>query len=249
MASTKAGAGDGNAALIAALTQQIDQPPGEADHRNINQDVHSGGHPQRPYARLEDDLARARGGQFVRFEDLPKEAGAKMDPQTLDWYREIKVHTGEQRLVDGVLHNVVRIVRRPIAQTLAEAKAAGADFWAGTTWIRRGVKPEAEHAVNRGAGVGDGEEYLEPVSATEQIQARQDALTRLAGTPIVPSADPGMPVGRAAGDAAQAKADAKAADDAKAAAKKADDAPATQTLNLSSAPAIVPSVGTEGTVS
>lgn len=181
-------------ATIASLLAEAELPSGPAAVRNINVDVHAGGFAQRPYARLEDDLARAAGGQAVRFEDLPPEAHAVKDPVTGEWRREIRVHTGEQRLKDGVLYNVVRPQLRPIAATLEDAKARQADFWAGSTWIRRGVKPEADHPVNQGLAAQFGEEILEPVSATEQIQARQDALNRIAGTPVIPAADPSMKV-------------------------------------------------------
>jgi hypothetical protein len=182
----------------AEIAAVLESPAFFSGGRQINQDVHSGGHPQAAHERISLDLARAARGAVTRFEDIPKEAGVEQDPNTGDWYRVVRAHTGEQRLVDGVLHNVVRRQRRPIAQTLQDARAANADYWAGSTWIRRGVKPEAEHPANVGAASdATMEEILEPVSATEQLQARTDALTRLAVTPVVPDAAPHMRVEKA----------------------------------------------------
>lgn len=130
----------------------IDAPPQAAPTRNINPDVHAGPAAQRPYAALEDNLA-FRGG-YGSFEEM-RAAGADIerDGRTGDWYRTKAKPTGNTALAsDGKTLMIEHIEeRRPVALTMEQAKAAGADFWDGFTWVLRGMKREKEYAQNLGS--------------------------------------------------------------------------------------------------
>lgn len=193
-----------------ALIEQADQPPPARATRNINYDVHQGYAPQRPYAALEDRMGQLQGARSTPFEDLPPQANAKRDPQTGDWYREVPYHTGSSVMKDGRLHFVMRMRRRPIARTQQEARASNADWWNGATWVRNGVKPEADHPVNAGTdATAVGDEFLEPASAAEQAAARAEADARLSTKPAIPDAPAGMEV-RKADAKAEARSEARA---------------------------------------
>jgi hypothetical protein len=133
----------------------IDAPPQAAPTRNINLDVHAGYAAQRPYAALEDNLAFRSG--YASFEEM-RAAGADIerDAATGDWYRVKARPTGQSALADDGKTLMVEHVedRRPVALTLAQAKAAQADFWDGFTWVLRGLKREKEYAANLGTQGG-----------------------------------------------------------------------------------------------
>lgn len=139
------------------IQKAVDAPPRQAATRNINTDVHIGHAAQRPYAALEDNLAFRQG--YQSFAEM-QAAGADIQQDASgDWFRVKAKPTGNTALSsDGKTLMTEHIEeRRPVALSLALAKAGHADFWDGYTWVLGGLKREKEYAANLGtAGVGQG---------------------------------------------------------------------------------------------
>lgn len=134
----------------------IDAPPQAAPTRNINYDVHVGQSAQRPYAALEDTLAFRSG--YASFEEM-RAAGADIKQNGRgDWVRVVDKPTGNTALGDDGKTLMAEYVdeERPVALTLAQAKAGPADFWDGFTWVRNGLKREREYGPNLGNNAARG---------------------------------------------------------------------------------------------
>lgn len=162
-------------------------PPLQA--RNINIDAHQGHMPQRPYGRLEDQLARIVTG-WQSYDQLlaalpaaQKAKIAKGDDGAL--YRLVPEGTGVQVVgADGLLYDQVRKTRRAIAlqQKIAKGQSAAGtptDYWNGFTWLRNGFKPEQDFTDIVQSRAVEAEE-IELVPASEQDQSLHRAA-QLAG--------------------------------------------------------------------
>lgn len=150
-------------------------PAGDLSVRNINYDVHSGNAPQRPHARIEDLMGNTTG--WSSYEEMAR-AGADIKSDGRGgWYREVIKHTGgePQKDANGNVTAYPRTLeKRPVALSVASAKATGADYWAGGTWVRRGLKPESESVENLGTE-GTAVVFYEPV---EQAQDAPQTVSK-----------------------------------------------------------------------
>lgn len=143
---------------------------------------HVGNHPQNPNP-LEVKIARSTG-VWSSFKDLPREAGV-MQRADGTWYRLVQRHSGASRIHNGVLQFEIVYDERKVALSLDQAKAAGADYWNGRTWIRNGTKPEAEAPENSGASLTQMRDW-EDASPVDTAVARQAAMRAAAMGAAIP---------------------------------------------------------------
>jgi hypothetical protein len=139
-----------------------DWPVPAPDRPNINQYVHVGDAIQKPYASVEHLLARKVSG-WHSFEQLAAAVKAAY-PEGLsgeieqtengEVFRWIQEGTGSPPVAgkDGTLLMPIRRVKRWVAYSQADAKAASAagrptDYFNGFTWVRNGVKQERDGAT------------------------------------------------------------------------------------------------------
>jgi len=172
----------------------FDGPPEFVPSRNINTDVHVGDAPQRPYARQEDYAAGSQG--WASAEDM-QAAGAEIK-RSADgtWVRVTRRHTGTSVMRNGTLHHQIALVERPVAFSMQAARASGgrSDYWDGGTWIRGGLKREAEAPENAGndfAAMGTELEYEEAPAADQAVARAEAARSAVFGPTIAaePAAD------------------------------------------------------------
>lgn len=144
----------------------IDAPP-PSHVRNINVDTHVGQAPQRPYALLEDQMARVVGG-YRTVADLQKAlAGQERAPGLPDGapdpnevideggaaYRYVVSQEPRTFAVrDGQLMEDIVFEKRAVALSMEAARTASehgtpTDYWNGFTWLRDGWKPERDFQV------------------------------------------------------------------------------------------------------
>lgn len=192
-------------ALMRALSDTQAPPPPHV--RNINLDTHVGHAPNRPYALIEDQLARTGNGwrSYDELKAALKGAGDKPG-NTLqvdefgDHYRMVPDGNAEpeRRMVNGRLELGRPLARRYVALTQQQAQAASqsgreTDFWNGGTWMRRGIKPELDVAVmlaqaNRPSSPED--IVWEDAPSSEQALHQAAAFQRQALLPAVIEARP-----------------------------------------------------------
>lgn len=165
----------------------FDGPPEFVPERNINVDVHVGAAPQRPYARQEDYAAQGVG--WASAEDM-QAAGADIKrARDGTWVRVVRRHTGTSVMRNGSLHHQVALVERPVSFTLQAAKASGgtSDYWDGSTWIRGGLKREAEAPENAGndfSTMGTELEYEEAPPQDQAVARAESARSAVFGPTI-----------------------------------------------------------------
>jgi hypothetical protein len=191
----------------------IDEPP-PAHVRNINVDTHIGQAPQRPYALLEDQMARVAVG-YRTMEDLQTAMAAAPEPQGLpagapnpnevvqdrngEYVRYVPSQDAiEQFERDGQVMQRVRFTPRYVALTMEGARAATqegreTDYWNGFTWLRGGYKPERDFPVmaQQAAGANQEPMVFEQVASPSDVAVlrhavRQADLAR-APLPVEPS--------------------------------------------------------------
>lgn len=173
----------------------FDGPPEYVASRNINTDVHIGHAPQRPYARQED-LAQDQG--WASAEDIQASGADIRKSRDGTWVRVVRRHTGQSVIRNGSLHHQVALEERPVAFTLQAARASGgrADYWDGSTWIRGGLKREAEAPENLGndfATLGTELEYEEAPAQDQAIARAEAARSAVLGTPVAAAPEEDRP--------------------------------------------------------
>lgn len=190
----------------------IDGPP-PTHVRNINVDTHIGQAPQRPYALLEDQMARVVGG-YRTVADLQQAlAGQERAPGLPDGapdpnevvdeggslYRYVVSQEPRAFVVrDGALMEDIVFERRAVSLSMEGARTASqngtpTDYWNGFTWLRDGWKPERDFQVIASGRATDGAQRVvvsAPASPTDTARLQHEVNRMNLAQPPVPTEAP-----------------------------------------------------------
>lgn len=172
----------------------IDGPP-TSHVRNINIDTHVGQAPQRPYALLEDQMARVVGG-YRTVDDLRAALEGQPEPpglpdgapnpnEIIDEGGSLSRYVISQdardfSVRDGQLMENITFERRAVALSMEGARTASqhgtpTDYWNGFTWLRDGWKPERDFQTMVAGQAATGRKVISvPAAPTDVARVRHD---------------------------------------------------------------------------
>lgn len=191
------------------IQKAIDDGAPPVHVRNINVDTHIGNAVQRPYALLEDHMARVTLGHHdvkalnASLASAPKPEGL---PDGAPNPNEVKEVNGElvryvvsqapreAVMKDGVPHERITFEMRRVAASQQAARAASengtpTDFWNGFTWLRDGFKPERDFpSMAQAAQNAEGQPLVfdAPMSPTSAARLQHEVNVATLSQPPMP---------------------------------------------------------------
>ena len=192
------------------IQKAIDEGAPPVHVRNINVDTHIGQAVQRPYALLEDHMARVTLGHTdikalnASLKSAPEVTGLPEGAPNPNEVHEVNgalvryvVGQGPREAVmkDGVPHERISFEMRHVAASQQAARAASengtpTDFWNGFTWLRDGFKPEHDFPVMAQAAAKNAEGqslvFDAPMSPTAAARLQHEVNVATLSQPPMP---------------------------------------------------------------